>query len=57
VYDNYLSFMKQMEKINVTISLREDIWKKYQEYCKENDLIPSYEFQKIMKEQINANNS
>ena len=48
--------MKQMEKINVTISLREDIWKKYQEYCKENDLIPSYEFQKIMKEQINANN-
>lgn len=39
-------------KIKVTISLREEIWDKYQKYCKENDLIPSYEIQKFMEEQL-----
>jgi len=41
-----------MNKIKVTISLREDLWKEYQEYCKNNDLIPSYEFQKFIKKQL-----
>lgn len=39
-------------KIKVTISLREEVWKNYQKYCKENDLIPSYEIQRFMKRKI-----
>lgn len=36
-------------KIKVTISLRKELWEKYQQYCKEKDLIPSYEIQKFME--------
>jgi len=39
-------------KIKVTISLRKDVWAKYQKYCKVNDLIPSYGIQKFMEEQL-----
>lgn len=39
-------------KTKVTISLRKEVWNKYQEYCKENDLVPSYEIQKFMKGKI-----
>ena len=45
-----------MDKIKVTISLKEKIWKKYQKYCKENDLIPSYEIQRFMKKEMEAKN-
>jgi len=41
-----------MGKIKVTISLREYLWKRYKEYCKKNDLIASYEFQKFIKKQL-----
>lgn len=41
-----------MNKIKVTISLRKNLWKKYKEHCKINDLIPSYEFQKFIKKQL-----
>ena len=39
-------------KINVTISLRKELWEKFQQYCKENDLIPSYEIQKFMNKEL-----
>ena len=39
-------------KIKVTISLRRELWEKYQRHCKEHDLTPSYEIQKFMKKQI-----
>jgi hypothetical protein len=38
-------------KTNVTISIREELWERYQLYCKEHDLIPSYEIQKFMEKQ------
>ena len=41
-----------MNKIKVTISLREEIWEQYKHYCKVNDLIPSYEIQKFIKKQL-----
>ena len=40
--------MTNTNKKAVTISLRKEIWEKYKQYCKENDLIPSYEIQKFM---------
>jgi len=43
------------DKIKVTISLRKNIWEQYQQYCKDNDLIPSYEFQKFIRGQLNEN--
>lgn len=39
-------------KSKVTISLKKDIWIKYQRYCKYNDLIPSYEIQRFIKKQL-----
>lgn len=39
-------------KNKVTISLRKDIWEKYQIYCRNNDLIPSYEIQKFMRKKL-----
>jgi len=40
-----------MDKIKVTISLRKEIWEQYQKFCKENDLIPSYEIQRFIGEE------
>ena len=44
--------MINTDKIKVTLSLRKEVWEKYQEYCKENDLVPSYEIQKFMKARL-----
>ncbi len=46
------TYSVSMKKTKVTISLKRDIWKKYQQFCKRNDLIPSYEIQKFMKKSI-----
>jgi len=41
-------------KQTVTISIRPNIWKAYQKYCKKNNLVPSYEFEAFMKSEIDT---
>ncbi|MEK6878528.1 MAG: hypothetical protein AABY22_02920 [Nanoarchaeota archaeon] len=44
--------MGNTDKIKVTLSLRKELWKQYQQYCEENDVIPSYEIQKFIKKEL-----
>ena len=43
---------KDEEKIPVVLSIRRKFWKKYQIYCKKNDLTPSYEIQNYMRDEV-----
>jgi len=42
---------KDGKKKPVTLSFREGVWKKYQKYCKNNDLTPSREIQDYMRDE------
>lgn len=45
-------YMRNTKKIKVTLSLRKELWEKYQQYCRENDLVPSYEIQMFIRKSI-----
>jgi len=47
----YMVLNKDGKKKPVTLSFREGVWKKYQKYCKNNDLTPSREIQDYMRDE------
>ena len=44
-----------MVQINVTLSLNEDTYKKYQQFCEENTIALSKSVEKFMNNKINGN--
>jgi len=52
VYDIYMVNNKDGNKITLTLSIRECVWKRFKKYCKDNDLTPSYEIQNYMRDEM-----
>ncbi len=44
-----------MVQINVTLSIKEETYKKYQKFCEENTIALSKSVEKFMTDRINGN--